>query len=67
MRYPSFLQIYRKRAKLTQYELAEKLGEGFNRVIVSNWETGISTPTKEVQKEISEILGIKEKSLFPLS
>jgi len=66
MRYPSFLQIYRKRAKLTQVELAGMLGEGINRIVVSNWETGISQPAKETKKKLSEILGIREKLLFPL-
>jgi transcriptional regulator with XRE-family HTH domain len=66
MRYPNFLQIYRKRAKLTQIELAHMLGEGINRVIISNWEIGISCPPKEAKKKISEILGVKEKILFPL-
>ena len=63
MRYQSNLQIFRKRARLTQHELGERLGVA--RVVVSNWEVGISLPPKEQQGKIAEILGVREKVLFP--
>lgn len=65
MKYPTFLQIYRRRAKLTQIELAKMLGEGVTQTTISNWETGVSLPSGELKNRLAEILGVKEKSLFP--
>ena len=66
MKYSSFLQIYRKRARLTQRELAEKIGKGINQTLISNWETGVSFPAPEQKKKMAEILRVNEKVLFPL-
>ena len=65
MRSQNYLQHYRRRAKLSQEDLAKEIGDGVGRVIVSNWETGISTPSEMQQKRISDILGISLGGLFP--
>ena len=65
MRCQNYLQHHRRQAKLSQLDLAKELGDGVGRVIVSNWETGISSPTEIQKKMISNILGIGEEVLFP--
>lgn len=64
MKYPNDLQLFRKRAKLTQHELAQRLGPGLNRVIISNWETGVSLAPKDMRKKIGDILKVSQKRLF---
>ena len=65
MRSQNYLQHYRRRANLSQTDLAKAIGDGVGRVIVSNWETGISSPTEMQKKRISDILGISLGGLFP--
>lgn len=47
---------YRKQEKLSQEELAEKIG--VTRQTISNWELGETTPDIEQAKNISQVLGI---------
>ena len=65
MRSQNYLQHYRRRANLSQTDLAKAIGDGVGRVIVSNWETGISSPTEWQKEKISDILGISLDGLFP--
>ena len=54
----TFLKIrkYRKAAKVSQEDLAEKLG--INRATVSKYETGAISPTIDQAQKIADILGI---------
>lgn len=65
MKYPNYLQHYRRRAQLNQFEFAKRLGKGVNRVAVSSWEVGNSLPTPEQVHKITAILGVTENELFP--
>ena len=51
----NYIQNLRKRAGLTQKELAEKLNISFQAV--SKWETGESLPDTALLPELSDILG----------
>ena len=50
------IREYRKAAKVTQDDLAEKLG--VNRATVSKYETGAISPTLEQAQRIADILGV---------
>ena len=64
-KYPSLLQVYRKRNKLTQNEFARLLGKRISQTDVSNWETGVSFPQPKVIGKIEKILGISASNIFP--
>ena len=53
---------YRKRAKLTQVELAEKLN--YSDKAVSKWERGEATPDIVVLKQIADLFGITVDDLI---
>ena len=63
--YRNYLQHYRRQAKVSQLDLAKRLGGGVTRVIVSNWETGLSDPTEGQKKLIANILKVWSEILFP--
>jgi transcriptional regulator with XRE-family HTH domain len=65
MKYRNYLQHHRRQVNLSQFNLARKIGGGVSRIIVSNWETGVSMPTRAQMKIISKILKIDSKTLFP--
>ena len=52
----------RKKYKLTQEDLAKKLNVTASSV--SNWETGVNFPEKELIPKICETLKINEKKLY---
>ena len=56
------LQEARKRAKLTQSQLAEKLG--INRATISKYESGDISPTLEQLINIANVLDVSVFSLF---
>ena len=56
------LEACRVNAKLTQSEMAEKLGVTANTV--SNWESGKSEPNLSQLRAISEISGIPMDFIF---
>lgn len=53
---PDKLKARRKKLKLTQREIANKLGISFQSY--SAWERGIKKPSKERVKELEEILKV---------
>lgn len=63
MKYDNFLQVWRKRAKLSQWELAQQLG--IAQVDVSNIETGKVLPSLDVRQKICGIVGKKLNEVFP--
>ena len=57
------LLIYRKRARMRQFDLAQKLG--ITEQMVSRWETGRSEPHIEQAVDIARILGVDPAEIFP--
>ena len=57
-----FIAYNRKKKKLTQYELAEKLG--VTDRAVSNWENGKNMPDLSLFKPLCDILGISINELM---
>lgn len=58
----TFIAECRKRKKLTQLELAEKLGVTDRSV--SNWENGVCLPDASLYKSLCDILQISINELF---
>lgn len=58
----AFIAECRKRKKLTQLELAEKLGETDRSV--SNWENGVCLPDASLYRLLCDILQISINELF---
>lgn len=52
------LKLLRKRARLTQPQLAEKMG--FSPGAVGNWESGANPPSRESLRKLAGILGTTE-------
>ena len=48
----------RKKAKLTQIDLAEALGKGFYQVDISGYERGIRKPLPENMSKLADILNV---------
>ncbi len=61
--YMNFMQVWRKRAKLSGWELAQKLH--CSQTDVSDFETGKKLPPIEVREEICRILGKELKEVWP--
>lgn len=59
------IRAARKRAKMTQTELAEKLGISY--VGVSQWENGIRNPKHETMQKIADALGISLSELVGMN
>lgn len=57
------LRYYRKENKMTQDELAKKLGLG--KGTISNYESGYRTPQEHRLFELAEVLNISINDLFP--
>lgn len=57
------LKIYRIKARLTQFELAKKLG--LKERVITFWETGRSQPHIEQAVDIARILGADPADIFP--
>ncbi|MCR4834544.1 MAG: helix-turn-helix domain-containing protein [Butyrivibrio sp.] len=58
----AFIATCRKRSKLTQFELAERLGVTDRSV--SNWENGICLPDASLYRSLCEILQVSINELF---
>lgn len=56
------IKKHRKRLKLTQGELAEKIG--VDPKYISRIETGVSSPSLNIVEKIFEVLNIHAKDLF---
>ena len=56
------LKKYRKEAKLTQVQLAEKLS--YTGKSISKWELGITLPPSEVLTDLAKALGVDLNTLF---
>lgn len=56
------IEVQRKKAGLTQIQLAEAIG--VTQANVSIWENGKSLPTADKLKKISEILNCSIEDLF---
>lgn len=54
--YGSTIRHHRKRAGMTQQQLAEKLGLK-SSTTVAKWETGASTPRLDVMMKLTKIFG----------
>jgi DNA-binding XRE family transcriptional regulator len=59
------MSIWRKRKKLSQWELANLLS--VDRSLVSDWETGKKLPPLETRERICELLDKKLEEIFPLN
>lgn len=57
------IQRVRKRTKLTQEKLAEKIG--ISTTYMGFIEQGRYAPSLEVLQKIAKVLGIKVKNIFP--
>ena len=57
-----FIAVRRKRANLTQLQLADKLG--ITDKAVSKWERGITMPDTSIMLELCDILGISVNELL---
>jgi len=55
------IRIYRERAKLTQQQLADKVGVSWE--MISRYERSTSSPLKKIQK-ITKALGVSESQLL---
>ncbi len=64
MRYLNFMPVWRKRARLAQWELAEKLH--VSQTDISDYESGKKLPPLEMREKICELLGKKLEEVFPL-
>ena len=51
-----FISKNRKKQKMTQEELAQKIGVSINAV--SKWERGLNLPDASIMKELCQILNI---------
>ena len=60
-----FIAAQRKKKKMTQSELAEKLGVSINAV--SKWERGISFPDVSLYKKLCSELGISIEELIKIT
>ena len=56
------LLLYRKKAKLGQKELGEKLG--ISRALISMFETGKVMPTNNMAVDIARILGVAPEEIW---
>ena len=56
------IDFFRRRAKMTQGELAEKLG--LSRQTISSYENGVSQPSFPVMIKLTEVLGVGLDDLF---
>ena len=56
------LSIYRKRAEITQFDVAEKLGT--KQFIVSLWESGQQVPTVEQIEKMATIFNTTVSNLY---
>jgi len=63
MKYLNFMPVWRKRAKLSQWELAQVLK--IDRTLISEWETGKKLPPIEIREKIAEILQQPLERVFP--
>ena len=61
----SAIKSARKKAGLTQYELAERVG--ITQTSLSQIENGAINPSPKTQKKICEVLNISEPLLYILS
>lgn len=57
------IRYYRNLNKMTQQELAKKIGIG--KAAISNYESGYRTPQQNRMFELSEALGVSINDLFP--
>lgn len=57
------IRYYRKENKMTQDDLAKKLGLG--KGTISNYESGYRTPQESRLFELAEVLGVSINDLFP--
>lgn len=62
MEFPERLQTYRKRAGLTQGQVADALG--VTTAAVASWENGRAVPRTQKMTEIAEVLGVSVSELL---
>ena len=60
----SRLRHYRKKCKLTQQEVAERLGLK-NASLICRWETGFSLPDLCNAARLAMLYGVNIETLFP--
>ena len=63
MNHLNFMSVWRKRAKLSQWELAQKLH--ISQTDVSDIETGKVMPSLELREKICELVGQPLEKVFP--
>jgi len=56
------LIVYRKQARLRQFDLGQKLG--VTEQLISKWETGRSEPSWDQKVDIARILGATPEEIF---
>lgn len=63
-KYPSYLQIFRKRSGLTQWEVGQRLG--LSHQVIHEWEIGRRKVPEQYRKKLCELLdcGGKESVIF---
>ena len=63
VKYENLMQVYRKRQKLSQWELAQLLK--VNQKTISDWETGKELPPIDKREQIAGILEKDVETIFP--
>jgi transcriptional regulator with XRE-family HTH domain len=59
----NFVRRQRERARLTQWQVARKLGYGTAQ-FVSNWERGVSVPPGKDLYRVARILGVAPEQML---
>lgn len=56
------IKKYRKKKKMSQEELAQKIG--YERSTIAKWENGSLKPYAETLREISKVLDVSIENLY---
>jgi transcriptional regulator with XRE-family HTH domain len=64
MKIAAWIKEIREKNKLTQDQLAKKVG--VSQPQISNWETGITSPSRDMVENISAVLGIRPPEVIEL-
>jgi transcriptional regulator with XRE-family HTH domain len=57
------LVIYRKRARMRQFDIARRLG--VTEQLISKWECGRAEPHIEQAVDMARIIGVAPEKIFP--